>query len=123
MTLEDHTTAHGQPQRPKRKAGSQIKMPAKIRYLKEIKRLKARIKELEEQLSGGWRSDDGDWCDITYAARYIGNSPQTLRNHRSKGTGPVSFSSGNGVRYKVSLLEAYMETGYAQRDYDREHGK
>lgn len=123
MTIQDRRVVPGQTQRPKRKVGSHIKMPAKIRYLQEIKRLKARVKELEEQLSGGRISPDGVWCDITYAARYVHKSKQTLRNLRSQGLGPVSFGRGSGVKYMIEYLIRYNAEGYTQADYDREHRK
>lgn len=123
MTIQDRRSLPGQARKPKRKVGSHIKMPAKIRYAQEIKRLKARVKDLEEQLSGGWVSPDGVWCDITYAARYVGKSKQTLRNLRSQGIGPVSFGRGSGVKYMIEYLKLYNAEGYTQADYDRENEK
>lgn len=123
MTIQDGRSLPGKARRPKLKDGRQIKMPAKFRYVQEIKRLNARVKELEEQLSGGRLSPDGVWCDITYAARYVHKSKQTLRNLRSQGTGPVSFGRGSGVKYMVEYLMRYNAEGYTQADYDREQGK
>ena len=121
MMSQDRRAAPSLTRRPKRKLGNSIKMPAKIRYTQEIKKLKARVKDLEEQLSGGWVSPDGVWCDIVYAARYVHKRKQTLRNLRSQGTGPVSFGRGSGVKYKIEYLNRYNAEGYTQADYDREN--
>ena len=109
--------------KPKRKLKKGLKTPETVRLRLTIRKLEKRIKELEEQLSGGWVSDDGVWCDIIYAARYVNKNVQTLRNLRSEGKGPVSFGRGSGVKYKVALLDAYNETGYSQRDYDQDNQK
>jgi len=99
------------------------KTPTTVKHALEVRRLKAQIKELEERLDGGWVSPNGEWCDIIYAARYIGKRPQTLRNNRRDEVGPVSFGDGSGVRYRVSLLDRWLETKYSQRDYDEENLK
>ena len=110
--------------KPKRKLKEQYsKTPTAVKHALEVRRLKAQIKVLEEQLAGGWISPNGEWCDTVYAARYVGKRPQTLRNNRRDGVGPVSFGDGRGVRYKISLLDRWLETKYSQRDYDKENPK
>lgn len=77
----------------------------------EIMRLKRENAELKSQLNGGWISPDGQYCDTKYAARMINKREQTLRNLRSSGGGPKSFSKSGSVYYLVSDLHAYIVDG------------
>ena len=77
----------------------------------ELIRLRKENAELKNQLSGGWISPDGQYCDTKYAARMINKREQTLRNLRSSGGGPKSFSKSGSVYYLVSDLHAYIVDG------------
>lgn len=50
------------------------------------------------------------------AARYLGLAPQTLRNMRHYGKGPVYHKLGSRVVYKICDLEKYL----AERRIDPE---
>ncbi len=45
------------------------------------------------------------------AAKILSSSPQTLRNWRHIGRGPVYSKRGRMVRYSVADLLAFMEAG------------
>lgn len=87
-----------------------------IKQKLEIARLWKRVAELERKYEGDWVSDNGVWCDIVYAARYIGRSEQRLRNMKSDGTGPMVYDRSGAVRYKLEDLERFMETGWGLND-------
>lgn len=42
------------------------------------------------------------------AAQYVGYSPATLRNFRSRGRGPRYIKDGRKILYRVSDLDAYL---------------
>lgn len=96
------------------------KAVARIRNSAYVRQLEKRLEDLESRRREGWISQDGEWCDIVYAARYVNKSQQTLRNLRSKGIGPVSFGRGSGVKYRPEHLKRYNAEGYTQADYDAE---
>lgn len=50
------------------------------------------------------------------AAKILSCSPQTLRNYRHLGKGPVYSKRGAMVRYRVADLLAYMAAGRIEPD-------
>lgn len=44
------------------------------------------------------------------AAEYLSLSPATLRNRRSLGLGPAYLKAGKTIRYRVSDLNAFLES-------------
>ncbi len=49
-----------------------------------------------------------DWFDTAGAARYLGVSPNTLRNWRTLGRGPRFYKIGALVKYRASDLDAFV---------------
>jgi hypothetical protein len=45
------------------------------------------------------------------AAAFLGLSPKTLAEWKSKGTGPMSLRIGGRCFYRLSDLEAFRDTG------------
>ena len=43
------------------------------------------------------------------AAKYLGLSPQTLRNWRTKSRGPAYSKAGRAIRYNLKDLRDFME--------------
>lgn len=89
----------------------------------KIAALQRRVRELETRLDGGWMSDDGVYCDVKYAARYLNKSVQTLRNMKAQRTGPITYSRSGSVVYRIDELKAFHEHGYGQRDRDANKSK
>jgi len=54
------------------------------------------------------------------AAKILAVSPQTLRNYRHLGKGPAYSKRGRMVRYKVSDLLTYMQSGRIDPEARRE---
>jgi len=100
---------------PKRRLRKSIKLTELTKCKLKVRRLERRVKDLEEKLSGGRVFGDGKFCDLTYAARYLGKSKQTLRNWKSKGIGPKVHAESGSVNYKIADLDAYLLDGIGAR--------
>jgi hypothetical protein len=119
MYLEPSTGDKLVPNKPnqpkKRRLKSKFRGKITKTHLENIQ-LRTKVAELERKLEGGWLSPNGEWCDVEYAARFIGRSAQRLRNMKSEGTGPMVHDESGAVRYKISDLERYMESGWGLRN-------
>lgn len=49
-----------------------------------------------------------EWMNTDQAAEYLSFHPQSLKNMRTKGTGPRYHKLGSGVRYRRSDLDNWV---------------